>query len=859
MGRRSPPSITNPTFGWSGTSVPLLEAHLRNEVDQGNAEAAVGYFDQLLRRKRVPAAQVCTALLQLVCTSAPRHALYVLEQMSEARQLDVDDWSRIVRLLIMQKVDKETLLRFQETAHDILIFSDDGMHNYFVHLATLLNIELHEQVCGRGGGGDDGLEVSLITHKRELEAAALLCKKGSLVTPVFNILVTGMGGREGAQSEAEARQLAEAPVGLAPADALAAARAEIATLRLNASQQAAAAACLDRRLTLVQGPPGTGKTSLAVEVVRLWVQALGVKPVLVCADSNVAVDNIGVALVALGIAVSRPGRAEAIRPELQKFMPGSPEAIAAADVVLSTCVGAGAAILGKQPFPAVLIDEVGQSTEPSTLVPLTRGCRQLVLVGDHKQLRPTVLSEDAASRGLSLSLFERLIGAGVAPLLLDTQYRMHPSLAAFPSARFYRGRVGSGVAADARPQPRGFRWPSADVSAALVLSTSPEDGGAASKRNDGEAHAVIGVVRGVLQAGELRAADIGIVTPYASQVALLRQLSTALPNGRQIEIKSVDGFQGREKELIVFSAVRSGRSLGFVADARRLNVLLTRARRGLVVVGNPRALVHSRHWADWLLWIERHAAVAGHAHWQAPPRPDRGRDSRSEGSSDEDAMGRRRKRRRSSRSPSRSGSEEARGRGELSAAAMTRAQKRRAERERRRAAAAARGDGGDEGSTSAEAGGPPSEEEAAWRATLREAAERRERQLLQLQEAAEESDGEEDAAAAAARAAAEEVLKQRAEALAAGWARLADGTAVAGDGGAGDGSGGGAAGSDSGAAAGGARGGGGGGWVGAAAPELERDGGRARPHLLPQRADARGGVGGAVAEPEGGVSARCSI
>ena len=166
MGRRSPPSITNPTFGWSGTSVPLLEAHLRNEVDQGNAEAAVGYFDQLLRRKRVPAAQVCTALLQLVCTSAPRHALYVLEQMSEARQLDVDDWSRIVRLLIMQKVDKETLLRFQETAHDILIFSDDGMHNYFVHLATLLNIELHEQVCGRGGGGDDGLEVSLITQAR---------------------------------------------------------------------------------------------------------------------------------------------------------------------------------------------------------------------------------------------------------------------------------------------------------------------------------------------------------------------------------------------------------------------------------------------------------------------------------------------------------------------------------------------------------------------------------------------------------------------------------------------------------------------------------------------------------------------
>ena len=100
-------------------------------------------------------------------------------------------------------------------------------------------------------------------------------------------------------------------------------------------------------------------------------------------------------------------------------------------------------------------------------------------------------------------------------------------------------------------------------------------------------------------AGELKGSEVGVVTPYKAQVAVLRQMMTGVPGGHQVEVKSVDGFQGREKELILFSAVRSNRggSLGFVSDARRLNVLLTRARRGMIVVADPHTLVHSRRWA----------------------------------------------------------------------------------------------------------------------------------------------------------------------------------------------------------------------------------------------------------------------
>ena len=105
-----------------------------------------------------------------------------------------------------------------------------------------------------------------------MDAIALLCKKGGMVTPLFPIVMAGMGGREGAQSPEEVKQLACVDTGLSPPEAVEAARAVLATLKLNPSQERAVDAALTQRLTLVQGPPGTGKTRVACEMIKLWVR-----------------------------------------------------------------------------------------------------------------------------------------------------------------------------------------------------------------------------------------------------------------------------------------------------------------------------------------------------------------------------------------------------------------------------------------------------------------------------------------------------------------------------------------------------------------------------------------------------------
>jgi superfamily I DNA and/or RNA helicase len=219
-------------------------------------------------------------------------------------------------------------------------------------------------------------------------------------------------------------------------------------------------------------------------------------------------------------------------------------------------------------------------------------------------------------------LFERLIDLGLPTHMLTTQYRMHPTIREFPGARFYDGRLDDGCDRASRPPPAGFLWPDWDRPVAFVPVEGHEelDTEGSSKANRDQAATTFAVVADLLAAGDLHAEDIGVVTPYTAQVRLLTDLFSeggGFDEGGRfagLEVRSVDGYQGREKEVIVFCTVRSNPDgdIGVLADQRRLNVAVTRARRGLVVIGDATTLRRDGVWRSWLEWVEESGLMAWH-------------------------------------------------------------------------------------------------------------------------------------------------------------------------------------------------------------------------------------------------------
>mmetsp|Transcript_11431 Transcript_11431/g.21131 ORF Transcript_11431/g.21131 Transcript_11431/m.21131 type:complete len:1051 (-) Transcript_11431:482-3634(-) len=434
---------------------------------------------------------------------------------------------------------------------------------------------------------------------------------------------------------------------------------------LNESQIQAVAAVLQRPMSLIQGPPGTGKTvTSATLVYHLTKQHMG--QVLVTAPSNVAVDQLTEKIAATGLRVVRlasktreataspvdhlclhimtPLAAGEEFNKLQRLKIEAGELterdqkkyralrnrtereiLQAADVICCTCVGAGDPRLKNFRFRQVVIDEATQAIEAEALIPLSMGAKQIVFVGDHCQLGPVVMCKAAAKAGLTQSMFERLVLTGLRPIRLQIQYRMHPILSEFPSNMFYEGSLQNGVTESDRqmchmPGYTGkddFPWPVKNKPFFFWGIAGMEEISASgtSYLNRTEASYVEKIVTHLLKMG-VESSQIGVITPYDGQKKYVqehmrRSGSLAASVYEAIEVNSVDAFQGREKEIILVSCVRSSETqgIGFLSDPRRLNVALTRARVGLVLLGNPRVLSKNPLWAALLLHFKEHETL----------------------------------------------------------------------------------------------------------------------------------------------------------------------------------------------------------------------------------------------------------
>ncbi|XP_005384320.1 PREDICTED: DNA-binding protein SMUBP-2 [Chinchilla lanigera] len=278
------------------------------------------------------------------------------------------------------------------------------------------------------------------------------------------------------------------------------------------------------------------------------------------------------------------------------------ESLTSAKVVLATNTGASPdgplKLLPESYFDVVVIDECGQALEASCWIPLLKA-RKCILAGDHKQLPPTTVSHKAAQEGLSLSLMERLAEAHGDRVVrtLTVQYRMHQAIMRWASEAMYRGQLTAhpsvaghllrdlpGVAAT---EETGIPLLLVDTASCGLFELEEDDD--QSRGNLGEVRLVSLHVQALVDAG-VQARDIAVITPYNLQVELLRQsLEHKHP---ELEIKSVDGFQGREKEAVVLSFVRSNRKgeVGFLAEDRRINVAVTRARRHVAVICDSRTV-----------------------------------------------------------------------------------------------------------------------------------------------------------------------------------------------------------------------------------------------------------------------------
>lgn len=422
---------------------------------------------------------------------------------------------------------------------------------------------------------------------------------------------------------------------------------------LNYSQQKAVTAIVqNKEMVIVHGPPGTGKTTTLIEaIIQLIKQG---EKVLVSAPSNTAVDNIAKGLIAQGVQVLRTGntskidetifpytpegklanskqqkeikqlkiRAEEfrkmalkykrsfgkaereqrsllfkevknIRTDIKKMQAYNEEKLyREADVVLGTPVGLYDAKINHITFHTLVIDEAGQCIEPLAwcIFPLAE---KYVLAGDHLQLPPTILSNEAARLGLNKSILEVSITSINTIFLLNIQYRMRAAIAGFSGNYFYKDLLETA----AHLLNTGNHIYFIDTAGSGYNEMHGSNG--MSMQNEGE----LRIAQKLVETEMLNTLNTAFISPYSGQVAAAKE---ALPAG--MRISTIDSFQGQEKETIILSLVRSNDDgdIGFLKDYRRMNVAITRAKEKLYVIGDSATIGADAFYNSFLCYIEQH-------------------------------------------------------------------------------------------------------------------------------------------------------------------------------------------------------------------------------------------------------------
>ncbi len=421
---------------------------------------------------------------------------------------------------------------------------------------------------------------------------------------------------------------------------------------LNQSQQQAVTAIINNeQLIIVHGPPGTGKTTTLVEAIA-QLTAAGEK-VLVSAPSNTAVDNIAKGLIQQNIQLLRVGnttkvdatiyahtpegklnnskqlkeikqlkiRAEEfrkmalkykrsfgkaereqrnllfkevknIRTEIKQLQAYNEEKLfAEAQAIAGTPIGLYDADISKIKFTTLVIDEAGQCIEPLAwcIFPLAE---KIVLAGDHWQLPPTVLSNEAAQLGFNNSILEAAVNHTPQVYLLNTQYRMRNAIAGFSSNYFYNGLLQTA----AHLNNTGVHIVFIDTAGSGYNEKHGPDG--MSLQNEGE----LQIVKQLLEKEGFDVTQTAFISPYSGQVTAAKEILPAA-----LRISTIDSFQGQEKENIIVSLVRSNDDgdIGFLKDYRRMNVAITRAKEQLVVIGDSATIGADKFYSEFLTYAEQ--------------------------------------------------------------------------------------------------------------------------------------------------------------------------------------------------------------------------------------------------------------